>query len=308
MASEILPAPTIQTIELVRNALGLDEKRVKEAVQHLKDWLELQPHLPNDFDEDRLEGLLIRCKNSLEKTKQSLDMYYTMRTIAPELLTNWNTNAEWFKSITKLIYVISLPELTPEGDRVTFVAFRDPDPTKFNCLHYFMLYLMNLQVRLKEDYWLSDIFILDYSKFGLGHVSKFSLPVLKKLEICAMKGFKCRVKAIHFIELPTAAEFLITWCKSIFKSKMMSRFQFHNKNMKSLYEHVPQRIFPEEYGGDAGKMEVLWDRWIKKYESYNEWFAEHEKLKSDESKRRGGKINSGDIFGFEGAFRKLEVD
>ena len=54
-------------------------------------------------DEDRLESLLIKCKNSLEKTKITLDMYYTMRTLSPELLTNWNTNEEWFQTITKLM-------------------------------------------------------------------------------------------------------------------------------------------------------------------------------------------------------------
>ncbi len=46
--------------------------------------------LPNLIisDEDILACFLIRCKNSLEKTKRKLDMYYSGRAILPEIFTN----------------------------------------------------------------------------------------------------------------------------------------------------------------------------------------------------------------------------
>ena len=49
-------------------------------------------------------------------------------------------------------------------------------------------------------------------------------------------------------------------------------------------------------------------RWKKKLESYRDVFLEREKHRSDESKRPGQSINSSDLLGFEGSFRKLEVD
>ncbi|KAJ9583068.1 hypothetical protein L9F63_022590, partial [Diploptera punctata] len=151
------------------------------------------------------------------------------------------------------------------------------------------------------------------------------------------EAFKCRMKAVLFFVLPSIAEFMLTWCKSIFKSKIMARFQLLHGDLDKLHKQVPKKILPEEYGGEAGKMDVLWGAWIKKLESYNQWFSEHEKLKSDESKRHGGawikklesynqwfsehenlksdeskrhggKFNSENLFGFEGAFRKLELD
>jgi hypothetical protein len=36
--------------------------------------------------------------------------------------------------------------------------------------------------------------------------------------------------------------------------------------------------------------------------------VEQDKLRADELKRPGKKIDSGDIFGFEGSFRQLSVD
>jgi hypothetical protein len=48
--------------------------------------------------------------------------------------------------------------------------------------------------------------------------------------------------------------------------------------------------------------------WLKKLESYRDWFLEQDKMKSDESKRIGKAFNSGDLFGIEGSFRQLNVD
>jgi hypothetical protein len=48
--------------------------------------------------------------------------------------------------------------------------------------------------------------------------------------------------------------------------------------------------------------------WVKKLESNREWFLEQENLKSDESKRPGKSIDSGELFGFQGSFRRLSLD
>jgi len=48
-------------------------------------------------DDGRLERWLVRCKNSTEKVKMTLDLYYTLRTNVPDLMTGWDTEAEWFK-------------------------------------------------------------------------------------------------------------------------------------------------------------------------------------------------------------------
>ena len=57
---------------------------------------------------------------------------------------------------------------------------------------------------------------------------------------------------------------------------------------------------------------ILWDyfagRWKKKIESYKDIFVEREKQRSDESKRPGQSIGCSDRLGFEGSFRKLEVE
>jgi hypothetical protein len=50
------------------------------------------------------------------------------------------------------------------------------------------------------------------------------------------------------------------------------------------------------------------DRWLKKIEIYHYIFLDREKHKSDESKRPGHYISNSDFLGYEGSFRKLQID
>lgn len=47
---------------------------------------------------------------------------------------------------------------------------------------------------------------------------------------------------------------------------------------------------------------------MAQFEKYRDWFKEEEALRVDESKRQGKAKNSGDVFGLEGSFQKLDID
>jgi len=49
MSLEVIEPPSKEVLEKVRGDVGLNEQRVKEAVEHLKDWIQLQPHLPKEI-------------------------------------------------------------------------------------------------------------------------------------------------------------------------------------------------------------------------------------------------------------------
>jgi hypothetical protein len=57
-------------------------------------------HLVFFTDDGRMETLFLRCKGSIEKCKQTIDMYYTLRSALPELLCNRDPSASWFKQMT----------------------------------------------------------------------------------------------------------------------------------------------------------------------------------------------------------------
>jgi hypothetical protein len=54
MSSELIKPPSKDILERVRSEFGLNEERVREAVEHLKDWIQLQPHLPKEISKLRI--------------------------------------------------------------------------------------------------------------------------------------------------------------------------------------------------------------------------------------------------------------
>jgi hypothetical protein len=49
MPMEVIEPPSEEVLEKVRGEFGLNEQRVRDAVEHLKDWIQLQPHLPKEI-------------------------------------------------------------------------------------------------------------------------------------------------------------------------------------------------------------------------------------------------------------------
>lgn len=78
--------------------------------------------------------------------------------------------------------------------------------------------------------------------------------------------------------------------------------------MDSLYEHIPRRLLPAEYGGEAESIVEIAENWKNKLVERGQWFEEDAAFKTDETKRLGKPKNANLLFGTEGSFRSLEFD
>jgi hypothetical protein len=81
---------------------------------------------------------------------------------------------------------VPLPQLTEDYDRVSLLVYLDQDPSKYIVYDIFKMIFMIFEIRNIEDYNLSEIFIVDLENIRMGHVVKYTLPAIKKLEISAL--------------------------------------------------------------------------------------------------------------------------
>jgi hypothetical protein len=59
MSLRVIEPPSKELLEKLWSELGLNEQRVREAVELLKDWIQLQPHLPKEigtFGKDKIDS------------------------------------------------------------------------------------------------------------------------------------------------------------------------------------------------------------------------------------------------------------
>ncbi|XP_013174568.1 PREDICTED: uncharacterized protein LOC106122968, partial [Papilio xuthus] len=113
-----LEQPTGEMWQKIREELNEKPEGKEQDLEHIKEWLKKEPHLPDEFDDQRIMTFLRGCKFSLEKAKRKLDMYFTMRAAVPEFFDNRDVMRPELQEILNIVQMPPLPGLTPDGRRV----------------------------------------------------------------------------------------------------------------------------------------------------------------------------------------------
>uniref|UniRef100_A0A1B6C1N4 CRAL-TRIO domain-containing protein n=2 Tax=Clastoptera arizonana TaxID=38151 RepID=A0A1B6C1N4_9HEMI len=297
----------------VYKEFNMTSKGVAQDIVALKEWLLKQPHLPYIHGENVdkwLENYLVLNKNSLERTKENLDMYFSVRVLFPEVFAFRDPLHEQIRISCQCMGLVVLPKLTPEGRRVFIFSHLNDNVTKFESTMMFKRMSMIFDVFLQEgvDYIGLEV-IVDSKHVCLGHLSKYNLSTLAKFVEFGSKAYPNRSKSIHVVNPWPMVDTGIALFKPFLPKKLQGRMVVH-RSLEDLHRCIPKNILPEDLGGEEPSIRELNDAWHEKLISYREWFLFNEDVKSDEAKRVGKcrfEVPS-DTFGNQGSFRKIEVD
>jgi hypothetical protein len=286
-----------------------DADAIERDCGTIREWLEMQPHLPKDIDDQRLKTFLRGCKFSLEKVKRKLDMYYTMRNAIPEFFADRDVLRPELSAILNYIQLAILPGLTPAGRRVTIFRGDEKSMPTPNVSDTMKLTFMLGDIRLVEEQLGvgGDVIIFDASVATPAHFAKYTPAWVKKFLICTQEAYPVKLKEIHIINVSPLVDTIVNFVKPLLKEKIRQRIFFH-ADLESLYKYVPKSMLPSEYKGDGESIKIINEEWRKKLIEYGPWFKAQENSKANEALRPGSPKTSDDLFGMDGTFRKLTID
>ncbi|KAL6256814.1 hypothetical protein P5V15_011754 [Pogonomyrmex californicus] len=282
---------------------------LKEAdIQMLREWCEKQPHLPKISDSE-LALFLHSNYYRLEPTKSTIDTFFTVRTHVPEFFCNRDFNNKELKKATQTVTDQILEGTTREGYKIIYGRLLDNDPSHF--VYNDAMKLLNMVI----DLWLytegtceGHVILFDMKNVSFGHVGRLSPMGLKKFLYYLQDGLPVRLKGFHFMNASPIIDTILNMMRPFMKKQLMDMFHMHTTN-DTLEKFVPLEVLPNESGGQAGPIQELHDKQIKKLVDHIAWFQEEEaNHRVNESLRPGKAKTATDLFGVEGSFKKLEID
>lgn len=88
--------------KLAETELNESPDQIAGDLRVLKEWVKQSPHLNVRTDDQFLICFLRGCKYSIERAKQKLEAFYTIRTIMPEVHLNRDPQNERLQAIIRL--------------------------------------------------------------------------------------------------------------------------------------------------------------------------------------------------------------
>ncbi|CAG9784535.1 unnamed protein product [Diatraea saccharalis] len=86
-----------ELLEQARDELNEDHKRLEDGIQHLKEWISKQSYLRARTEDQWLATFLRGCKHSIERAKEKIDMYYSLRATATDLFSFRHTDPKFME-------------------------------------------------------------------------------------------------------------------------------------------------------------------------------------------------------------------
>ncbi|XP_068623879.1 alpha-tocopherol transfer protein-like [Battus philenor] len=276
-------------------------------IKSIQEWYSKQPHLPDNYLENHMIiQHLISTKFSAEKVKDKIDACLSVKHKMPEYLSNRDPMDSKIDYCLRFGFIVPLPKKTIDNHRVTILRIKTP--SEFIVADIAKLALMILDYRARNDVSLGDQWIHDFKNLSFQNSVQLTPTLVTKIIYYIRFCYGTSIKGLLFVNTPPYVTPIINLVKKLLSPKIAERVKIYN-SFDELYKIFDKSIFPVEYGGDEISCDEISENWTKalQTDAWRNYFAEQEKVLSDESKRTRY-LSYDDFFGCEGSFRKLEFD
>uniref|UniRef100_A0AAR5QHW1 CRAL/TRIO N-terminal domain-containing protein n=1 Tax=Dendroctonus ponderosae TaxID=77166 RepID=A0AAR5QHW1_DENPD len=160
----------------------MDPSNKSSHLNIIKTWLSKQNHLPQNISEVLLNRFLHTCNYSIEQTKNLIELFYTLRSQAPEIFSDRDPASPEILEIFENFDFIPLRKPSETNDKIFIYHIKNPDPAKYHFINALKAFFILADVRMAIEKEIPDgeIPIFDMTNFTLKHLTKINLPVLRK--------------------------------------------------------------------------------------------------------------------------------
>lgn len=209
----------------------LNEKRgrLAEDLRIVREWLAKEPHLIVRQDDQFLVNFLRGCKHSLERFKEKIDLYYTLRQSLPLIYSKWDPLLPLNLYLIRLGFFLPLPKtVTPDGPRVILnrIGLIDPNTTDGTIEDAFRVQAMYFALCTRDDDNMvvaGQTALMDMHNMTMAHMMAMSPSLMKKMGLLAQDANPLRQKGMHYINLSAGLEGFLNLMRKFFNEKMTSR-------------------------------------------------------------------------------------
>uniref|UniRef100_A0A1I8P613 CRAL-TRIO domain-containing protein n=1 Tax=Stomoxys calcitrans TaxID=35570 RepID=A0A1I8P613_STOCA len=297
--------------KVANNELGEVPSRLADDLEALRQWLRLQPHLKARDDDQFLVQFLRGCKFSLERAKEKIDLYFSLKSQYPEMMNVTNVDDRKFREVHRLGCFQPLP-IPLNGNGARIVVFRFDYPVN----KYSIDDILQAGIAMHEVLMMHDpyagihglIYIIDYGHATASHYLQLTPNFCKKLVSFLEKSMPLRIKSLYYINTAAAAQQFFKILIPFFSEKMQKRLHVMGHKLDEMLKDLPAQYLPKDYGGDLPSVQELAAEYDKTWDNNREFFRANAYYGTDEKLRPGKPLDIDGLFGVGGSFRKLNVD
>jgi hypothetical protein len=129
-----------------------------------------------------------------------------------------------------------------------------------------------------------EIGIMDFDGFSFRHFIKVAsnLSAIRLYLKYVQEAVPFRIHQNHFVNCSSVLTKIMALVRPFMKKELFDVMHFHTAGYETLYEHVQREDLPEEYCGSAGKINNIFEEWLKKVEKQKDYLKDESNWKLSE--------------------------
>ncbi|XP_013140574.1 PREDICTED: alpha-tocopherol transfer protein [Papilio polytes] len=274
-----------------------------KVIEHMRNWVNSQPHLPKDIEDWLLLRFAHSCYYDLEKAKVAADLFFTLRAESNNLLKDRDPQSTHMQKILSIINIAQLK--LPGMKNIWIYQINDPGLDVYEYILDVKLFFTSTDAWLldNDDLEDSDTVIIDVKDISLKFLTKFNVSIARKLSKYQEEAIPIRLKQVHIVNAPPFIDKIYGLMKPFLKKELTEMIHFHPPNSESLYKHVTRDELPADYGGTFPKMEDLNKSVVQLMMKHRERLNENLWVATDKKSKNKDKVQIETA-----SFRSLAID